>query len=282
MDSPRTPRVDLGVPLHPVEVDLLCAFAEVEAPFPLEIPASGDTEIERRSRYGDAREQLTVRGLADENGPLGVAEDFVFLVRASTGVLDLVLAKEKPTLAVAILNYRDEALLVTQDLTSPDRMLRMKAASLDDALDDLMRLVPPLDAPLTAPFSLPRKALEDAFHAMVVNLPEPDPDDPDGVPAAPKLTAEQLDELLRRHGIDDRVARRMVSHLQPVLGNGQVGLARRDDSEDQWQRVGEELRWLDTERGRFRLAGDADWMSVNPLPRDDIRAELRRLAGRAR
>jgi hypothetical protein len=282
MESLRTLRVDLGEPLHPVEVDLLCAFAEVEAPFPLEIPASGETEIERRSRYRDAREHLTMRGLADENGPLGVAEDFVFLVRASTGVLDLVLSKEKATLAAAILTYRDEALLVTQDLTSPERMLHMKAATMDDALDDLMRLVPTVEAPLTAPFSLPRKALEDAFHAMIVNLPDPDPDDPDRVPQAPRLSAEQLDDLLRRHGIDDRVARRMVSHLQPVLGNGQAGLARRDDSEDQWQRVGEELRWLDTERGRFRLAGDSDWMSVNPLPRDDIRSELRRLAAKTR
>lgn len=274
--------MDLGEPLHPVEVDLLCAFAEVEAPFPLEIPASGETEIERRHRYGDAREQLTARGLADENGPLGVAEDFVFLVRASTGVLDLVLAKEKPTLAAAVLNYRDEALLVTQDLASPERMLHMKAVSMDDGLDALMRLVPTMEAPLTAPFSLPRKAVEDAFHAMIVNLPDPDPDDPDRIPEAPRLSSEQLDDLLRRHGIDDRVARRMVSHLQPVLGSGQAGLARRDDSEDQWQRVGEELRWLDTERGRFRLAGDSEWMSVNPLPRDDIRAELRRLAARTR
>jgi hypothetical protein len=282
MTSLRTLRVDLGEPLHPVEVDLLCAFAEVEAPFPLEIPASGQTEIERRHRYAAAREQLTARGLADENGPLGVAEDFVFLVRASTGVLDLVLAKEKPALAAVILNYRDEALLVTQDLTSAERMLHMKAASMDDALDDLMRLIPMVDAPLTAPFSLPRKALEDAFHEMVVNLPEPDPDDPDRVPEARRLTSEQLDDLLRRHGIDDRVARRMVSHLQPVLGSGQVGHARRDDSEDQWQRVGEELRWLDTERGRFRLAGDSEWMSVNPLPRDDIRSELRRMAAKTR
>jgi hypothetical protein len=67
-----------------------------------------------------------------------------------------------------------------------------------------------------------------------------------------------------------------------VLGNGQVGVARRDDSEDQWQRVGDELRWLDTERGRFRLAGDEEWMSVHPLPRDEIRDEIRKLALRTR
>jgi hypothetical protein len=261
-------RVNAGAPLHPIEVDLLCVFAEVEAPFPLEIPASGESDVEQRALFRSAREQLTERGLADENGPLGVAEDFVFLLRSCTGVVDMVLAKEELTLAAAVLVHRDEALLVTQDLTSPELMIRMKAATLDEALDDLVRLVPRADVPLTAPFSLPRRALEAAFEALTARE-EP-------------LMAQEVDEVLRSQGIDDRVSRRMASHLQPVLGNGQVGVARRDQTEDQWQRVGEELRWLDTERGRFRLAGDDEWMSVNPLPRDEIRAEVRKLALKTR
>jgi hypothetical protein len=261
-------RVNAGAPLHPVEVDLLCAFAEVEAPFPLEIPASGHSDVEQRALFKSAREHLTDRGLADENGPLDVAEDFVFLLRSCTGVVDMVLAKEELTLAAAVLVHRDEALLVTQDLASEDQMIRMKAATLDEALDDLVRLVPRAEVPLTAPFSLPRQALEAAFTALVER--------------EESLMAQEVDEVLRTHGIDDRVSRRMVSHLQPVLGNGQVGIARRDETEDQWTRVGDELRWLDTERGRFRLAGDAEWMSVNPLPRDEIRAEVRKLALKAR
>lgn len=261
-------RVNAGAPLHPVEVDLLCVFAEVEAPFPLEIPASGESDVEQRALFRSAREQLTERGLADENGPLGVAEDFVFLLRSCTGVVDMVLAKEELTLAAAVLVHRDEALLVTQDLESPELMIRMKAATLDEALDDLVRLVPRADVPLTAPFSLPRRALEAAFEALTARE-EP-------------LMAQEVDEVLRSQGIDDRVSRRMASHLQPVLGNGQVGVARRDQTEDQWQRVGDELRWLDTERGRFRLAGDDEWMSVNPLSRDEIRAEIRKLALKTR
>jgi hypothetical protein len=198
-----------------------------------------------------------------------VAEDFVFLLRSCTGVVDMVLAKEELTVAAAVLVHRDEALLVTQDLASEEKLVRMKPATLDEALDDLVRLVPRVEAPLTAPFSLPRKAIEAAFQALVER------DEP--------LIAQEIDEVLRAQGIDDRVTRRMVSHLQPVLGNGQVGVARRDETtEDQWARVGEELRWLDTERGRFRLAGDAEWMSVNPLPRDEIRAEIRRLALKTR
>ncbi|HWM05791.1 MAG TPA: ESX secretion-associated protein EspG [Actinophytocola sp.] len=269
-------RSNIGERLLAVEVDLLCTFAEVEAPFPLDIPASGHTGLEQRMRFRDAREQMTDRGLADENGPLGVAEDFVYLLRSSTGVLDLVLTTEKQSLAIVLMTHRDESLLVTQELSDVDGVVRMKAVTLDEAVDHLMRLIPDLKAPLTAPFSLPRRAIEDAFNTMMARMPTTEGGAPD------PLMAGEIDELLSSHGIDDRVTRRMVSHLQPVLGNGQTGIARRDDSEDQWRRVGEELRWLDTERGRFRLAGDDTWMSVNPLPREEIRDELRRLAGQTR
>jgi hypothetical protein len=157
---------------------------------------------------------------------------------------------------------------VTQDLESEEKMVRMKPVTLDEALDDLVRLVPRAETPLTSPFSLPRKALEAAFTAMVAQ----------GEPLLP----QQVDEILRSQGIDDRVTRRMVQYLQPVVGNGQVGIARRDETEDQWTRIGEELRWLDTERGRFRLAGDPEWMSINPLTREEIRAEVRSLALKTR
>ncbi|MGQ0838254.1 ESX secretion-associated protein EspG [Actinokineospora sp.] len=270
-----------GVALHPVEVELLCTFAEVEAPFPIEVPACAETDIERGVLFRGAAEQLMERGLADEQGPLDVAEEFVYLLRACTGVIDLMLAREDGTLNVAVLASREDALVVTQDTADPFGVIRLQAATLDDALSRLVRLVPKLDAPLTAPFSLPKRALENAFEVMLARMPEPD------APGEPKpMSQQEIDDLLRSHGIDDRVARRMVSHLQPVLGNGQAGVARRDDTEDQWRRTGEEVRWLDTARGRFRLAGgageDADWMSVNPFGMDDLRSALRSLATLAR
>jgi ESAT-6 protein secretion system EspG family protein len=267
-------RTDTGEYLHPVEVDLLCTLAEVTAPFPLQIPSTGLSEIDRQVMFSGAREQLTDRGLADEDGPLGVAEDFVYLLRSATGVLDLMLAAEEISLGAAVLTYRDEALLVVQDLAEAAGMIRMTALTLDESVDELLRLIPALEAPMTAPFSLPRRAVQDAFDAIVARMPEPG--DEAGHPDP--MSSQEIDELLRSHGIDDRVARRMVAQLQPVLGNGQAGVARRDDTEDQWHRVGDELRWLDTERGRFRLVDDGEWMSVNPLTHEEIRAGLRRLA----
>lgn len=268
--------IDRGEILHPVEVDLLCFFAEVQPPFPLEIPATGETDLERQVIFSGAREQLSERGLADDDGPLGVADDFVYLLRNSTGVLDLMLAEEKPTFSAVVLTYRDEALLVTQDATDPNMLVRMKPLTLDDAVDELVNLVPTLEAPMTAPFNLPRAALENTFAAIAARIPDTEDDEPD------PMTPEEVDDLLRHNGIDDHIARRMVSHLQPVLGNGQAGTARRDDTEDQWHRTGDELRWLDTPRGRFRLAEDGEWISVNPLPRDEIRAVLRKLASSIR
>ncbi|GLZ43570.1 ESX secretion-associated protein EspG [Actinokineospora sp. NBRC 105648] len=270
---------ELGLALHPVEVDLLCAFAEVQAPFPLEVPASGVSDVERGVLYHAAAEALMERELADEQGPLGVAEEFVYLLRTCTGALDMVLHRDSGTLGVAVLTVRDEALVVTQDSADELGVIRLWAATLDDAVGRLARLVPRAEVPLTAPFSLPRRALENAFAVMLARMPEPEQ------PGAPRpMSTEEIDELLRGHGIDDRVARRMVSHLQPVVGNGQVGAAVRDDTEDQWRRVGTELRWLDTPRGRFRLADTADgeWMSVNPLGTDDLVAELRALAATVR
>ncbi|HEV2780696.1 MAG TPA: ESX secretion-associated protein EspG [Actinophytocola sp.] len=282
--------IDRGEVFHPVEVELLCAFAEVEAPFPLEVPSSGETEVERSVMFAGASDLLTERGLADENGPLGLADDFVYLLRNATGVLDLVLAKERLVFGAAVLTYRDEALLVTQDVTDPDRMMRMKAVTLDDAVEDLIRLIPALPASVSAPFNVPRRAVQDAFEVLRGRMPaaeDPaaDPSDMDTTTEirVPKpLSREEIDELLRAHGIDEAVARRMVTHLQPVLGNGQAGVAKRDDSEDQWHRAGEELRWLDTQRGRFRLAEDGEWISVNPFTEDELRAGLRRLASAIR
>ncbi|HVK25543.1 MAG TPA: ESX secretion-associated protein EspG [Actinokineospora sp.] len=271
--------MDTRTALHPVEIDLLCTFAEVEVPFPIEIPSAGQTDVERGALFSGAAQQLRDRGLADERGPLDVAEEFVYLLRACTGVIDLVLRKPDSTLAVAVLTAQDEALLVVQDSSEPNGMVRVQAATLDDALGRLDRMVPRVDASPSTSFSLPKRALRNAFDAMLSRMPE------NGGEPNP-LSQNEIEDLLRSHGIDDRVARRMVSYLQPVEGSGQIGAAQRDDTEEQWHRVGDEIQWIDTPRGRFRLAGgtgeDADWMSVNPLGVDELRSAVRGLAAHAR
>jgi hypothetical protein len=264
------------VALHPVEVDLLCTFAEVEPPFPLEIPDTGLTEVQRRLMFHGAREQLVARGLADGEGPVGLADEFVHLLRFGSGVLDLVVAQEKTTVGAVVLVDRNSALIVVQRAAEPSGSVLLRQLSLDDAVDELMRIIPRLDPAAIAPFTLPRRALQSAFDALVADLPAEDGVQPH------RLDPHQVEEVLARHGVDDRISRRMVQYLQPVLGNGQAGVAVRSGPSDEWHRVGEEVRWLDTEHGRFQLAGDGDWTSVNPFAPEETRTALRKLAAHLR
>jgi hypothetical protein len=164
-----------------------------------------------------------------------------------------------------LLARQDLAVLVTQELSAPD-IVCMAELSFDDAVDELLWLIPDHDAALAAPFSLPRTALSKVYRTLLQrNRP---------------LGVGEWEELLAQHGITDRLARRLVTHLQPVLGNGQMGLATRGGYANQWRRAGAELRWLDTERGRFQLVDtdDGGWLSVNPLHGQDLASAVRGLA----
>ncbi|MBC6450382.1 ESX secretion-associated protein EspG [Actinokineospora xionganensis] len=259
-----------GIWLQPAEVDLLCTFAEVSPPFPLAIPSHGATADERQDIFRAARAELSARGLADHRGPQGLAAAFVGLLRDGAGSLDLIVARRGGVRRVLVLTRREQALVARQD--SGDSAVQLLALSTHDAVEHLMRMVPDQPPAMAAPFSLPRRAVDQAHREILAATGR------GGDPR--RLSPDEVDRILRRHGLDDATVRRMATHLQPVLGNGQAGIAVKRGYAEAWTRSGEELRWLDTARGRFRIAGggQADWMSVNPLPRDDLRTELRALA----
>jgi hypothetical protein len=254
-----------AVALGVAEVDLLCAAAGVAPPFPLRVPSAGTTSADRRAVLRTAGERLAARGLADERGPLGVAEAFVYLLRDARMTLDLVLSAGLDMLGALLLARRDLAVLVTQEFAAES--VRMAELPFDDAVDELLWLIPDHGAAFAAPFSLPKAALDRVYRALL---------DRQGKP----LGLDEWEHLLAAHGIGDRLARRLVTHLQPVVGNGQMGLAARGGYANQWRRAGPELRWLDTERGRFQLVDtdDGGWLSVNPMHGHDLASSVRGLA----
>jgi hypothetical protein len=237
------------------EVDLLCAAAGAAPPFPLRVPSHGVTTAERRAALRSAGERLAARGLADERGPLGVAEAFAYLLQDARTTLDLVLSAGGAMHGAVLLARQDLAVLVTQELTAP-ATVGLAELRFDDAVDELLWSVPEHDAAFASPFALPKAALDRLYRVLIARRGTP-------------LGLDEWDELLVTHGIDDRLARKLVTHLQPVLGNGQMGLATRGGYANEWRRAGRELRWLDTERGRFQLVDtDGDgWLSVNPCTR---------------
>ncbi|HEV2781881.1 MAG TPA: ESX secretion-associated protein EspG [Actinophytocola sp.] len=258
-------RTGFDASLDAVEIDLLCTYAGVPAPFPLRPRSVGATEVERRMHFGAARERLAARGLADERGPLGVAEILVHLLKSCPTALDLMLAIGARRLGALLLAHRGEALLAVCELDGPDHTAGLIALPPDDAVDELLLLLPELDAAKITPFTMPRGALVKVYRELLNR-------------GRGGMGRYELDDLLGAHGIDERLADRMVTQLQPVLGNGQAGLARRAGYAGAWRRVGEELRWLDTERGRLRLGGNAEWTSVNPLFPNELYSAIRQLA----
>jgi hypothetical protein len=248
------------------EIDLLCAAAGSAPPFPLRVRQEGTTSTERRAVLRAAGERLAARGLADERGPLGVAEAFTYLLQNAKATLDLVLSIGDDVLGAVLLAKQDLAVLVTQEIATPDSVT-MAELRFDDAVDELLWLIPKHDAAVAAPFSLPKTALDRVYQALRSRQGE-------------QIGRDEWDGLLAAHGIDDRLARRLVTHLQPVLGNGQMGLATRGGYANQWRRAGAELRWLDTERGRFQLADteEGGWLSVNPMHGQDLATAVRGMA----
>lgn len=255
-----------AVAVDVAEIDLLCACAGSAPPFPLRAPEIGHDVSARRALLRAAGERLADRGLADEQGPLGVAEAFAYLLQDAGATLDLVLSVGSRVLGAVLLARRDLAVLVIQELTAPNNVA-MAELPIDDAVDELLAMIPDKEPAMVSPFSLPRSALQTVHNALRE--------------AAHPLDPRQWEALLATNGIDDALARRLATHLQPVTGNGQAGLAERSGHAREWRRAGVELRWLDTDRGRLRLADnehDNTQMSVNPLHTNDLHAAIRHIA----
>ncbi|HEY0803550.1 MAG TPA: ESX secretion-associated protein EspG [Pseudonocardiaceae bacterium] len=261
--------IDDAVELHPVEVDLLCSFAEVDAPFPLDVPSTGTTEIERRLIFQAAAEQLAARGLAGARGPVGVARTFVRMLGSATGTLYLVLAVGERSLGAVVLVDGMHALLAIQSPDEGGHLVRMTELTVDDAVRALLSLVPTVDAAAVPSFTMPLQPVHRVFDLLRQTRTA--------------LSDTDIDALLWECGIDETTARRMTS-LQPVTGSGQCGATVRGRG---WQQTGAETRWIDTPRGRFALASNTGpdgsaWANVHPLSRNDLRAAIRTLATQVR
>lgn len=238
-----------------VELDLL---AGAKFPFPLRIPSFGRIDGEREVLLRAAGATLKASGLADEDGPAGIAADVVAALRHRRGTVDLVVADGDRTIAAVALVCRSWALLCHQrlddDLTGMVRVSRVPEAAL---ADELFALVPDRAAARSMPITLPAHAV-DAASGLACG------DD--------REHERRLPDLVRDCGGDPGVLDRLAGLLSTVVGRGQLGATHGST------RLGAELSWLDGPHGRVRINGATGWVSVNPLRHNDLRFALGELA----
>ncbi|HEY0636749.1 MAG TPA: ESX secretion-associated protein EspG [Pseudonocardiaceae bacterium] len=252
-----------------VELDLLATYAGAELPFPLQVPSFGRVPDERDLLFAGAGATLRVRGLADDDGPAGLADQLVALLARRTGTVDLVLGGPGWESGAVALVDRSTAVLCLQRF-NPEEHHLVDAHQVDgDTLAaELMALVPELAGGHSIPLRLPLHAVRSAHEILVrAQRAGTDPDRRD--------VEQRVYEELRAGGVDPTAAGKLATVLHPLEGYGQLGVTRPGDGGED-VRVGHELSWIDTPGGRYRVgssAGGRDhdgWVSINPLHPDEL------------
>ena len=240
------------------ELDLLTTHAGVRMPYPVRVPSYGRTGAERAAVLAMAGATLTARGLADDNGPIGLAAELVSALRSRPRTVDLVLTGiAGGPVGVLALRYGSATLVCRQPLT-PAHAKRVAVTRLgqDELADELCRDVPKLAGATVVPISLDAGVLAAASAAA-------------GEPA--RAVRDRLRVLTNAAGGDPDELDRLTVLLPTVTGRGQLGATSAG------RRVAE-LSWLDSPSGRVRIDRGRDgWVSVNPLHPKDIHRFVRRL-----
>lgn len=246
-----------------VELDLLATYAGAELPFPLQVPSFGRVPPERDLLFAGAGETLRLRGLADDDGPTGLADRLVSLLASRRGGIDLVLGGPGWESGAVALTDRSTAVLCLQRF-NPDEHHLVDAYQVDaDVLaDELYSLVPELVGGHTIPLRLPLRAMR-AAHELLTSA--------SGQGAS---VEQRVYEVLRDGGVDVTAAEKLASVLHPLTGYGQMGVTRPGDGGEDG-RVGHELSWIDAPTGRYRIDSTRDgegdgWVSINPLHPDEL------------
>lgn len=262
-----------------VEMDLLANYAGAEIPFPLQVPSFGQVQPERDLLLAAACETLQVRGLADDDGPLELADQLAALLGNRTGAVDLVIGGPDWNSGAVALVGPTYSVLCLQRFNDEERDLVETYAVATDTLDiELARLLPTLPGGHSIPIRLPVRAVRAAQQVLL---------DAEGERSDPDSVQHRLQTTLTEYGVPSAATGKLATVLHPLTGYGQMG-ATRPGRDGEHARVGAELSWIDTESGRMTVStasgadGDEGWVSINPLHPDELLSGVRRLVADAR
>lgn len=243
-----------------VELDLLATYTGATIPFPLEVPSFGRIPDERDELFGAAGATLRHRGLADQDGPTGLARDLADALQHRHATIDLITTgPDGPVGMVAILRRRQRALVCRQTLIdSSTSLVDIRSVPSDSLADALCGHIPDMPAAKMMPLRVPADAVRDLHTSATAN--------PD------RNTQQLVQQIASRHNCPADDLHAVVRLGGTATRHGQLGATRATPQGD--TRVGTELSWLDTSTGRVKIstdrAGTHEWISINPLRRTEI------------
>ena len=250
-----------------VELDLLATYTGATIPFPLVVPSFGRIPDDRDELFGAAGATLQHRGLADQDGPTGLARGLADALQNRHATIYLITTgPDGPIGIVAILRHRHRTLLCRQPLhDSSASLVDIRAAPSDSLADALCEHIPDMPAAKVMPLRVPADAVRDLHTSATAN---------------PDRNTQQLEQqIASRHNCPADDLHTIVRIGGTATRHGQLGATRATPQGD--ARIGTELSWLDTATGRVKIstdrAGAHEWISINPLRRNEIRTSITNL-----
>jgi hypothetical protein len=200
-----------------------------------------------------------------------------------TGSIDIVVGGlDWQSGAVALVDATHAVLCLQRFNDVEGDLVEAYRVATDSLAAELVRLVPEWPGGHSIPIRLPLRAVR-AAQAVLTDAYSED-DEQVEQDSDPEVVEQRLRATLREHGVDAGAAGKLVSVLHPLECYGQMGVTRPGpDGED--VRVGAELSWIDTPRGRYSISSTSDgdgWVSINPLHPDELLGMARGFVSAAR
>jgi hypothetical protein len=220
-------------------------------PYPLDVPAFGATESERRNLEHDVRDDLAGRGLMHDHELLGL----LHLLAEHDVAVDAVGYFDRTVRALAVSNGHEAAMVVIDG--DQVGVLEVRPTGLARSI---VEVLPVGEAGPGSGLSVPLDALHTAVR---LHEDAPESDDPWG--------DDDLDErqALEQAGLSGQDAAAVAELAAGRVRGGQFGVSR-VSTQLTADRSHVVINWFDTLQGRYLMVSDTGWLSLAPTDNERI------------